>query len=359
MIAADDDRRANTLRAYQFVDLESKLCACAIAKPAYTRRQSLECDALARHTYPATECGIIRKHVERCLIGDTNVVWITRECCPAEGSFTLAEQRPDIFRHEAGNVKRVFYAGVHRLRANVVAVVERHRTTCLQYEHRFHVSCHRLHRSLDVGVGITFPQPLRVSKRHAAGYIAVERIVCGRLIGEHVGYHTSTHELWQHVRRVAFQTYRSRHLVAAPRRERLQRIVEARRRRVEIARLETTCDPIGINFNHQCRRAVHRRRERLRATHAAETRGDDRPSTQRAAEMAMRSGGESLVSALQNALCADVDPAAGGHLTVHRQAAVFEIAKSVPRGPRGHEHRIGDDDTRRAGMRAKHPYGFS
>src|SRR5215203_228430 len=121
MIAADDNRRAETSRAYELVDLQSKPCARAVAKPADARGQSLKRDAFARHADPATECGIIRKHVERCFIGHMNVCWITGECCPAERSFAFAEQRPHIFRHEARNVKRVFYAGVHRLRADVVS----------------------------------------------------------------------------------------------------------------------------------------------------------------------------------------------------------------------------------------------
>src|SRR5688572_2823481 len=116
MIAADDDRRANSLRAYELVNLQSEPCARAIAKPADARGQSLERDTLARHANPATESGIIRKHVEHCLVGYTNVVWITRECCPAERPLAFAEQRPHIFRHEAGNVKRVFYTRVHCLR---------------------------------------------------------------------------------------------------------------------------------------------------------------------------------------------------------------------------------------------------
>src|SRR6185503_4121352 len=354
MIAADDNRRANTLRAYELVDLESESCTRTVAKPADARRQSLERDALARHMYPATECGIIRKHVERCLIGYVNVFWITRKGCPAERPLAFAEQRPHIFRHEAGNVKRVFHAALLRLCANVVAVVEGHRTARFHREHRFHVSCHRLHRLLDIGVRVAFAQSCCFSKRHAARHVAVERIMCGCLIGQDVGYDTTTYELWEHISCVAFETYRSRHLVAAPGGERLQRLVEIRCGRVEISRLETTRDATWINFNHQCRRAVHRRGERLRATHAAETGGDDNPSTQGAAEMAMRSGGESLVSALQNALCTDVNPAAGRHLAVHRQAAMFEITKCFPGGPRRYEHRVGDDHPRRTGMRAKH-----
>src|SRR6188508_1481027 len=271
MIAADDNRRANTLRAYELVNLESESCTRAVAKPADARGQSLERDALARHMYPTTECGIIRKHVEHCLIGDVNVFWITRKGCPAERPFALAEQRPHIFRHEAGNVKRVFHAGVLRLCANVVAVVEGHRTACFQCEHRLHVSCHRLHRLLDIRVRVALTQSHRFSKRHAARYVTVERNVCGRLIGQEVGYDITTYELWKHISRVAFEPYRSRYLVAAPGGDRLQRLIEIRGGRVEIPRLETTRDPTWINFDHQCSRAVHRRGERLRAAHAAET----------------------------------------------------------------------------------------
>ena len=45
------------------------------------------------------------------------------------------------------------------------------------------------------------------------------------------------------------------------------------------------------------------------------------------------SGGQRLVGALQDALRADVDPRAGRHLAVHRQAAVLEVAEVLPRGP--------------------------
>src|SRR3954470_6697801 len=63
---------------------------------------------------------------------------------------------------------------------------------------------------------------------------------------------------------------------------------------------------------------------------------------------------ERFVSALQDALRADIDPAAGGHLAVHGQATVFEIAEDVPRGPRRYEHGGGNYDARRRGMRAEH-----
>ena len=79
--------------------------------------------------------------------------------------------------------------------------------------------------------------------------------------------------------------------------------------------------------------AVERDRERLGAAHAAEAGGErDRPG-ERAAEALARDRGERLVRALQDALRADVDPRAGRHLAVHRQARALRAAGTRPRSP--------------------------
>ena len=75
--------------------------------------------------------------------------------------------------------------------------------------------------------------------------------------------------------------------------------------------------------------------------------------------MPARELGECFVGALQDALCADVDPAARRHLAVHRQAAILEIAEALPRRPCRHEQRVGDEDARRPGMRAEDGDGFA
>ena len=64
-----------------------------------------------------------------------------------------------------------------------------------------------------------------------------------------------------------------------------------------------------------------------------------------------RDFGERFVGALEDALRADVDPAAGRHLPVHRQAAIFEIAERFPVRPLRDEVGVGDQHARRAGMR--------
>ena len=77
---------------------------------------------------------IVGKHLARCGIGHCDVVGISGERDPAERTFALTEQRSHIFRHEAGNVKRVLHACTLRLHADVVAVVERDCTTLSQRE---------------------------------------------------------------------------------------------------------------------------------------------------------------------------------------------------------------------------------
>ena len=62
--------------------------------------------------------------------------------------------------------------------------------------------------------------------------------------------------------------------------------------------------------------------------------------------MLARARGEGLVGPLQNSLRANVDPAAGGHLPVHRETERFEPVELVPGAPLGHEVAVGDQDAR-------------
>src|SRR5438093_11783966 len=70
-------------------------------------------------------------------------------------------------------------------------------------------------------------------------------------------------------------------------------------------------------------------------------------------------GSQALVSSLQDSLRADVDPGAGGHLTVHRQAEGVEATELVPGGPVGNEIGIGDQYARRVFVRLEDPHRFS
>jgi len=65
-------------------------------------------------------------------------------------------------------------------------------------------------------------------------------------------------------------------------------------------------------------------------------------AAQRPAELLARELRERLIRALQDSLRADVDPRAGRHLTVHRQALPLQLAERVPVGPLAHQVRIRD-----------------
>ena len=90
--------------------------------------------------------------------------------------------------------------------------------------------------------------------------------------------------------------------------------------------------------------------QRLRAAHAAEAGGEHEPALERAAEVLARGLREGLVGALQDALGADVDPGARGHLAVHHQALAVELVEVLPGGPGRDQHRVRDEHARRVGV---------
>ena len=61
-----------------------------------------------------------------------------------------------------------------------------------------------------------------------------------------------------------------------------------------------------------------------------------------------------FVSALHDALAADIDPGAGRHLAVHHQALAIELVEMAPGRPMRHEIGIGDQHARGIGMRVEH-----
>ena len=63
---------------------------------------------------------------------------------------------------------------------------------------------------------------------------------------------------------------------------------------------------------------------------------------------------EGLVGALHDALRADIDPRARGHLPVHHEPLAIELVETVPGRPVRHEIGIGDQHARRVGMGAEH-----
>ncbi len=179
-----------------------------------------------------------------------------------------------------------------------------------------------------------------------------------RLVGHDVGRHASSRELGQYVGRVAFEGDGSRHARLLPLVDAIERVVEVRRPLVDVSGRQAPLDAGRVDLDHERDAAVHRHGKRLRAAHATEAGGHDKPTGQRAAEMAPRQLGQCFIRPLQNALGADVDPAAGRHLAVHGEPAIFEIAEMRPRRPGRNEQGIGDEHARRPRVRAEDGDGF-
>ena len=116
---------------------------------------------------------------------------------------------------------------------------------------------------------------------------------------------------------------------------------------VEVARLDAPLDAPRVDVDAQGDAVVHRDRQRLGAAHPAEARGQRDRAGERAAEAAPGDLGEALVRALEDPLGADVDPRAGRHLPVHREARGLEAPELGPVGPVRHEVGVGEQHARR------------
>jgi len=190
--------------------------------------------------------------------------------------------------------------------------------------------CHRGHRPRDVILGVALAEAQRVLQAQTVGHVSVQRVVRGCLIGEHVRSDPTREQRRQHVCGIRLQPDGPRRALGGPPAYAVQRFVDTVGGFVKIARRESPRDAARIHFDNEGGSAVHGRGERLGAAHAPEAGGDDHLARQRAAEVSLRNGGERLVSPLHNPLAADVDPASGGHLPVHRQPAVLELPERVP-----------------------------
>src|SRR5258707_7116826 len=93
--------------------------------------------------------------------------------------------------------------------------------------------------------------------------------------------------------------------------DKVKRLVEIARHHVKVSRANAAFNPGGVDFDTEKSGAIHGRGQRLGPTHAAEAAGDDQPAGQAAPEVPARAGGERLVSSLQDALGADVNPTTG------------------------------------------------
>ena len=236
---------------------------------------------------------------------------------PPEGTLAGAEQGADVGGNEAGVVEGVLHPLLESGLADVVAVVQRGHPAGVEVEHRPDLDRHRLPGRRDHRFRRPRPRLHRALQRPARREVAVERIVGGGLVGDHVGPDPAPHQLRVHLGRIPEQPHRYGTPVAAGRIDARQGLVEVVAALIQVARLQSPPDPPRVALDREQRRARHGGGEGLRAAHAPEPRGEDPAPREAAAIMPARHRDEGLVGALDDPLAADVDPGAGGHLPVH------------------------------------------
>ena len=132
-----------------------------------------------------------------------------------------------------------------------------------------------------------------------------------------------------------------------------ERVVERMAQPVAVARFDAPPHARLVDLDREAHAARHRDRERLGASHPAEAGGQHQPTREAAAEVTLRRRGEGLERALHDALRADVDPRARGHLPVHHQSLGLELAEVLPGRPARNQQRVRDQHARRPRVRAE------
>ena len=128
---------------------------------------------------------------------------------------------------------------------------------------------------------------------------------------------------------------------------------------VQVAGLEALLDAGAVHLHAEGHAPVHGDGQGLGAAHAAQAGGEGPGAGEGTVEVLAGGLGEGLVGALDDALAADVDPAAGGHLAVHHQALLVEFPEVLPGGPLRHQVGVGDEDARRLGMGLHDAHGLA
>ena len=190
-------------------------------------------------------------------------------------------------------------------------------------------------------------------ERHAAGHITVQRIVRGGLVGEDVGHDAALGKLGDDVAAVADQPDGDVLLLANGVLQDAQRLVERVDHEVAVAGAQALLDALGIDLDAEVARAGHGGGQGLGSAHATHTAGDDQLACEIAAEVLFAGSREGLVGSLNDALRADVDPRAGGHLAVHDEAGLLQLVELLPVRPVADEVGVADQDARGVVVRAE------
>ena len=179
------------------------------------------------------------------------------------------------------------------------------------------------------------------------------------LVGDHVRAHTALDQFRQDLGRVTQQRDGNGFAFFRVFGDTGQRVVEVGGLLIDITAGQAEIDADLLALDVQRARAGQCRGQRLCAAHAAETGGEDPTAFQIAVVMLATGFNEGFVGALDDALAADVDPAAGSHLAVHSQALGIQFVEVFPTGPVRNQVGVGDQHARGVAMGLEHADRFA
>ncbi|MNH97868.1 hypothetical protein D3C73_505750 [compost metagenome] len=294
--------------------------------------------------------GVVRDQLFDLGVGFVDVLRITRQRRPTERTDATAEQRTDVGRYETREIEGVFDAFFLRHLTDIVAVVEGRDALLLEFQHGFDVHRHRLLGGFDYGGRFGLGASAVFVPGPARRQVAVERVVGAGLVGDHVRAYAALDQFRENFCGVTQQGDGNRFTFFGVFVDARQGVVEVFGLLVDVTAFQAEIDADLLAFDVQRASAGEGCRQRLRTTHAAQTGGED-PLAGEVVVVVLATGfNEGFVGALNDALAADVDPAAGGHLAVHGQAFGVEFVEVLPARPVWHQVGVGDQDARGIAM---------
>src|SRR5439155_2997131 len=143
---------------------------------------------------------------ERELIGARDIFGVAAQCDPAKWPAPFAKKRTNIFGNKPGYMERILYAGLFRLRADIVPVIESDRAFLLQSEHGIDVNGHRVHRPIDVLLGFFCTQSECVLEWHSVRHVPIQRVVRAGLVSENIRNDATLYDFRKDIGAVADET---------------------------------------------------------------------------------------------------------------------------------------------------------
>ncbi len=344
VIATDDDGGFDFAGADEIVEGEASAVAFSQPEPTDAAGEALEGNFFLSHVNPAAEGFIFGEEFEDGFVGLADVFGITGEGGPAEGAAASAELGANVGGDEAGEGEGVGIAIIEGALAEVVAVVEGFCAAGLELNHEFYMMGHGVGGAADIICWIGFAESIGFFAGEAGGVIAVEGVVGGGLVGEGVGGEVFFEEGFEEIDGVAEPADGSGFVVCFGFEGTGDGGVEVGFEDIEVAIVDALFEAFDTDISHETDAFVHGDGEGLSAAHAATAGGDVEGSFEGATEVLAGALGVGFVGSLEDALGADVDPGAGGHLAEHDETLGGEFIEMLLSGPVRDEVGVGDDD---------------